>query len=81
MKSKNILFIVLAIIVVGAVFSIFYFSNSEEQPNQFVDTIPDNSQDEPFESQGEGLPRQVSVSTQEELFQEIRSAVDEHLNE
>jgi|TARA_Y100000310_G_scaffold35295_1_gene33371 hypothetical protein len=80
MKSKNILFIILAIIVVGAVFSIFYFSSSGNQLNN-DDTIADGSQSELSEPQGEGLPRQVSVSTQEELFQEIRSAVDEHLSE
>tara|TARA_Y100000310_G_scaffold333695_1_gene411754 strand:- start:1325 stop:1567 length:243 start_codon:yes stop_codon:yes gene_type:complete len=79
MKRIIILSVVLAIVLIGAV---FYFINQES--NQQDTTRPDETQQNDSlpssEPQGEGLPRQVSVSTQEELFQEIRNAVNEHLN-
>jgi len=64
MKKIIILFIVLAIVLVGVG---FYLFNQDTTSSEGTST--------------EGLPRQISVSTQEELFQEIRSSVNEHLRE
>ena len=72
MKKIIILFIVLAIILIGA---IFYLLN---QDTIISDVSEKNTS---LLSEEKELPRQISVSTQEELFQEIRSSVNEHLNE
>jgi len=81
MKRAVVLFVVLAIVLVGAV---SYFFNLGEESNQDTTTTPGAFQEDsqpPIEPQEKGLLREVSVSTQEELFQEIRNAVNEHLSE
>ena len=98
MKGVIILLVVLAVVLVGAIFSVFYVVNQEEESNQDntnldditpdeiqqQDQLPDASQDglpPTSESQGDELPKQISISTQEELFEEIRNAINKHLNE
>jgi len=84
------LFVVLAIVLIGGIFSVFYLVNQKfnqdttPDETQQQDQTPDESQENippSSEPQEEELSGQISVSTKEELFQEIRNAVNKHLNQ